>query len=425
MTPSGVICVVVIIMIVIIVSYKSRAPPNQLPALAALEAVDPRHMDTIFVSIPCFEDSSECARTICDLFSQATCPHRVFVGVLDQSSVTDATVSLLNMYDREAHRQNKNVYVNNVRVIRVKDTDARGPMFARGVIERTMYKREKYFMTVDSHMRFVKHWDRLVIESFCSINNPKAVLTTLPANYDRHLYQSTDAAQLPTFTVVDRVDSDQFPILSYRYFHRLPRHAYLTPFYCPTFSFALGHIVRKCPTDLMFEYIFFPEMMIRSVQLFCQGYTFFTPPVTLCYHCDDRSYRPHYWSLMDEQAERRHALSVDRARAIFGVNLCRTCSIQRSDHTSARQGHAFVVEDALSVPTTYQTTGRRTLREFEDYTGIRMDSEAPEISAPARLGCVGGGEWGRPTVEERVTKYASEKIYQQLVMDTPVTKKED
>lgn len=402
-TMMMVVAVSVLIGLVVVMMASRRHRQHRQHRQHRHDQITNEISDTIFVSVPCFDDSIECARTICDLFARAQCPQRVFVGVYEQMA---GDVPLLNLYDREARQHNQAVYSNNVRVVTVPAKDARGPMYARGIIERTMYRKERFFMTIDSHMRFTDGWDSAAIGMFRELENPKAVLTTLPAAYDRARHTIIDSTATATFAVVDRVDSDQFPILSYRHFLRAPRHAFPTPLYCPTFSFALGYIVRECPTDLSFEYIFFPEVMIRSGQMFRRGYTMYTPPQPLCFHCNDRSYRTTYWSQMDEAAEQRHALSVDRARALFNVNLCRTCSVQHSEHGMDRLDHEFVLESDLSA-----IRKRYNTREFIKYCGIVLDAEATQITRAAHLGCTGR----KTTCDEHVAKFGSSKTFRQLM----------
>lgn len=376
--------VTLLIIIVVIALLSMRVVRQHKPKpIQVLSVLESNPTDTIFVSIPCYEDSAECVRTICDMFTKAACPQRVFVGICEQITLEPADgvaiLPFLNQYDREARLQGSTIYSSNIRVITVDVKEARGPMYARGIIERTMYRNEKYFMTIDSHMRFVSGWDQAIIQAFEETDDKMAMLTTLPASFDRERWMSgptpPELSRLPTFAVVDRPDRHQFPILSFRTFRRTPRRSYQTPFYCPTFSFALGTVVDRCPTDLTFEYLFFPEMMVRSAQLFVRGFTFYTPSCVVCYHCDNRRYRPLFWDRMSEAAYERHALSVDRARSLFHVNVCRTCGVQRSEHNIDRLDHRFALESQLSDQQSIKTKYLIQPRPDENLTTISLNGD--------------------------------------------------
>ena len=54
-------------------------------------------------------------------------------------------------------------YKNNIRKIKLNYKEAKGPMYARSLIN-TLYFEEDYFLMVDSHTTFIKNWDEEFIK---------------------------------------------------------------------------------------------------------------------------------------------------------------------------------------------------------------------------------------------------------------------
>ncbi|OLP77819.1 [Skp1-protein]-hydroxyproline N-acetylglucosaminyltransferase, partial [Symbiodinium microadriaticum] len=105
---------------------------------------------TIFVSIPSYRDP-ECQYTIRDLFSKASKPERVFIGVCWQADPEeDAACFLLEPPSHLA---------SNVRVLPLHHRDARGPCYARARIQQELYQDEEYYLQLDSHYRMIPNWD--------------------------------------------------------------------------------------------------------------------------------------------------------------------------------------------------------------------------------------------------------------------------
>jgi [Skp1-protein]-hydroxyproline N-acetylglucosaminyltransferase len=75
----------------------------------------------------------------------------------------------------------------NVRVLRMDAAEARGPCWARH-IATSLWCAEKYFMQIDSHIRFRPCWDTYLIHlhNICkqiNSNCTEPVLSTYPIDY--------------------------------------------------------------------------------------------------------------------------------------------------------------------------------------------------------------------------------------------------
>ena len=60
----------------------------------------------------------------------------------------------------------------NCKLTYLTESQARGSVFARYLCQK-MIEDEKYIFQIDSHMRFVKHWDTKLIEELESFLNEK------------------------------------------------------------------------------------------------------------------------------------------------------------------------------------------------------------------------------------------------------------
>ena len=120
--------------------------------------------DKIIVEIASYRDP-ELLNTINSAIIQADNPKRITFAVCLQSNDTDVLKVLKQM--------------NNVRVKYMKEEDARGSCYARYLCQQ-LIEDEKYIYQVDSHMRFIKHWDTRMIEQLLSLNDPKASISFYP-----------------------------------------------------------------------------------------------------------------------------------------------------------------------------------------------------------------------------------------------------
>lgn len=100
------------------------------------------------MSVVSYRDS-EANPTVVDLFSRASNPSRISVGVVWQLDLDVAG-------DRDMYRetpQGEKLRGGRVRSLLMPATDAAGPTWARRVAQ-SLWKGEKYVLQIDSHTRF-------------------------------------------------------------------------------------------------------------------------------------------------------------------------------------------------------------------------------------------------------------------------------
>lgn len=360
-------------------------------------------LSTIFVSIPCYEDEQECAQTLFDLFNKAKCPWRLTAGVLHHCAPTDNlgtalyTTNISNLYSQLCTAHHATDFTDRIRFLVAPTAAAWGPMAARARIEQELFHQERYYMTVDSHMRFVQDWDALLLHMYdtCLTYSAKPILTTFPGNYDRLTGLPTSTRT--TYVAVQGLDADGFPMPMAQY-HADGAVVQLFPslFWVPCFSFASSRLIQDVPMDPGYAFLFYPEMYLQSARYWTHGWDFYTPNLTLAYHCVDRSYRPNFWDQIREQgvpALRQRARALKRALVLLSSTSTNSTpnpadSAFAADPSVANVSFADSVTDPSannSAATDLYSLGHsRSLKAFQHYCGVTLGAEPTNL---AKAGC--------------------------------------
>lgn len=127
--------------------------------------------EKIVIEIAAYRDP-EVINTVNSAIIQADNPDRLSFAICLQSD----DLSLLDKLKK----------IKNCRIIYLKEEEARGSCYARYLCQ-SLIEDEKYIYQVDSHMRFVKHWDTKMIEQLLSLNDPKACISFYPPDCSREM----------------------------------------------------------------------------------------------------------------------------------------------------------------------------------------------------------------------------------------------
>ena len=120
--------------------------------------------DTILVEIAAYCDP-EVVNTVHSAIIQADYPERVHFAICYQSD---------NLEDYNELKK-----VKNCKIKYLKESEARGSVYARYLCQQ-LIADEKFIFQIDSHMRFVKHWDTKLIEQLLSLNDKKQYYLYIP-----------------------------------------------------------------------------------------------------------------------------------------------------------------------------------------------------------------------------------------------------
>lgn len=127
---------------------------------------------SIFISIAAYRDP-RLWLTVADALEQAADPGALRFAVVDQS---DAPAEPPAELARRA---------GAIHYLHLHHRFSRGPCWARS-IAGSYCQGEPYFLQVDAHMLFDRHWDRLLVEQLeaLSARNPRAIVSTYPAPFE-------------------------------------------------------------------------------------------------------------------------------------------------------------------------------------------------------------------------------------------------
>ena len=401
---------------------------------APVSAIDPSDArsvpvasDSIFVSIIAYRDP-ELIHTLRSMFSRAALPHRVVAGVVwqgDDADPTDARV----LQDLDALASSLPAGAC-LRQLRLSHLEARGPCFARALAQERLFADESFYLQIDSHMRFAKDWDRMLIEQWTQCGDDKAVLTTYPPPYQRDsaTEDNTGAAAAASAQIAAASssaasavsssfsESDPPTVLCASHFHpsdgmlricgRLlaasPAAPLRSSFYAAGFAFSPGSSIRAAPYDRHLQNLFFGEESSMACRLYTAGYSFFTPTCNLLWHCWSRDYRPSFREVTqgDSKQHRREQIARHRVRHILGMKQQtegdEAASTSSAEAASVHPASLSVVPSSddstdpslspsLLVPSApYGLGSVRSLADFYEMTGVNFSTG--EVSERARNG---------------------------------------
>lgn len=164
---------------------KKEARPIGAHPMASAPTPGPTKVadESILVFIVTDGDAIGVGRTLMSLFSSATAPFRVFVGLCEvYDNTTDSSIA---EYEQAA-RQSKMPYVHTrqIRTIRIPRIESNGSMAARSLLERHVWSGETYVMTLACHARLAPGWDVELVKCYKEaqqvVGSPTVMLTTRP-----------------------------------------------------------------------------------------------------------------------------------------------------------------------------------------------------------------------------------------------------
>lgn len=304
---------------------------------------------SIFVSIASYRDKY-CRLTLADLFQKAKFPGRIFAGICEQNTVED--VDCLKTHTAA-------MFKDNIRVVRIDASEAKGPMYARAIIEEELYNNELFYMVIDSHTMFEVDWDEKAISQLLACSSSQPVITCYPNDWDGTSFippQNRPATFLRLSTFNPKTGLPLQISSPYKGGGQ-PQEPQPSLLWAAGFSFTLGRVISEVPYDKNYPYLFTGEEISTALRLFTHGWDLFNPSINIVYHIPDRSYRPTFW----EQFHKRGVTD--------GVI---TNDIREYRKTIEAQSVRKVVNlmGGKDVHDVYQIGKKRTLKDFENYTGI-------------------------------------------------------
>jgi hypothetical protein len=298
--------------------------------------------DKIFVQLASYRDP-QLVPTMRDALKQATYPENLIFGVCWQR---DNTESLEEFTD---HPQ--------VRYQTFNYNESKGLGWARSKVAE-LWDGEPYTLQLDSHHRFEKGWDAMMIEDYQQAltmsDNP--IITTYLSPFD---VASADSC---------RCNLQKLPSLMSQYEFSSDKLLMSMPWYIQDwkerdtvikartisghFYFVDSKFINEVPYDPDIYFGGYTEETTMSVRAWTSGYDFFSPYRPYIWHEYTRQGRPKHWE--------DHGVKSETDKT----------SGERDMFARSKTRQLFDQEDNGIDLTGYDLGTARTLREYELFTGI-------------------------------------------------------
>ena len=153
-------------------------------------------------------------------------------------------------------------------------------------------------MQIDSHTKFVKHWDTKLKHMLTLLPEP-AILTQYPTEYEICSKVETNKVRSGLY-IKGFSPLDGFTRIHSKYTYEQRQYPYTSKAWSACFSFSKGTIVKDAPYDSECPYLFFGEEFYITLMLFTRGYYFFSPNENIVFTLFNRKYRRTFWQDIPE-----------------------------------------------------------------------------------------------------------------------------
>mmetsp|Transcript_49042 Transcript_49042/g.52942 ORF Transcript_49042/g.52942 Transcript_49042/m.52942 type:complete len:621 (+) Transcript_49042:158-2020(+) len=251
-------------------------------------------LETVYISVASYRDP-ECQPTVEDIFLRAEHPERLRVAVIEQRVKEEDDETIPNCGQplkpcSEDPEQAMCKYGHLVDVFVVPAILSVGPVFARHLASR-MYRGEYFAMQVDSHVRFIEHWDTDLISQWESANNEMGVITTYLSDINNSITPVTHQNNHPNRPIMCKTDYEGQGKLKHLRHGQQPEglpgihgEPTLHPFWAAGFSFARGHFVVQVPYDQYEPMVFQGEEIFMGLRGWSYGYDYYTAEISVAFH---------------------------------------------------------------------------------------------------------------------------------------------
>jgi hypothetical protein len=239
---------------------------------------------TIFIQIASYRDP-QLLPTLKDCLEKAKFPENLRFGIAWQHS-NDDKWDHLDEYKNDSR----------FRILDIDYAKAQGVCWARNQVQQ-LYRNEKYTLQLDSHHRFVDHWDDVLIKMLIGLQKKgykKPLLTTyLPSfNPDNDPKERVNKPWKMNF---DRFIPEGAIFFKPSEFNEWDDKSEPLPsrFYSAHFCFTLGEFSLDVQHDP--NYYFHGEEISIAVRAYTHGYDLFHPNEIICWHEYTRKNRAKHW----------------------------------------------------------------------------------------------------------------------------------
>lgn len=267
--------------------YLSRMPPR-------------REDGSVFLSVATYRDEN-CFNTVYNAYDKAKNPDKLVIGLVQQNCHADCqsgVLSNLSMVsvppDDDCEKKfcetdlGKSICANKqIRVLNIDEPESLGPYAARYFASKLWYG-EQWFMQIDAHMTFAKHWDATSIAMLTKAPSLKPILSHYPpsemADLDRRKNFPCTRLCGPVFATSD-LESQIIRLEGTGIFDKEKlEYPGFAPFIAAGYFVAHSNFLREVPFDPFLPWIFMGEEIIMSSRFWTAGYDIFSPSEAVVGH---------------------------------------------------------------------------------------------------------------------------------------------
>lgn len=272
--------------------YSNNYPVNRHPVLKN---------GKIFVSIASYRDPL-LKETVEDLLNNCDEKHNIMVVICEQNDRIEDIDFELPYYK-----------TNIVKILRLDKEDARGPCWARYLIQQE-WSGEEYYLQIDSHTKFVKSWDT-ILKNMLNKLPEKSCLSNYVSTFDIKTGEINKRPLRGPMYKYKR-DNDGFDRYTSDYCVNMVKPM-ISHGWSGCFSFSSSQIILDAPYDPNVPFLFFGEEMDIYERLKSRNWTMYVPNVPICFTSFDRSYRKTFWE--HSACKRIRYYSVKRVKNRLGL----------------------------------------------------------------------------------------------------------
>ena len=290
--------------------------------------------DLIFVSIASFRDS-DCHKTIKSLIYKSKNWKNLRICVCQQNDINDIDC-LYNLHSK---------YHSIIEIINLNYLDAKGPTKARYLIQQK-YKKEQYYLQIDSHTRFKKNWDYKLKKTLNKLP-PKSCLTQyLPEYNNKKLRGSLKVININTIDSFTRINSN---------YSLKSKKIFISNSWSASFSFSMGDICIDAPIDPYTPNLFFGEELDITLRLYTRNWNFYSPNYLIAFTNFDRSYRKTFW---ENDNYNKYLSSLSRLRVHYRLGTLPT--------------NIKLPDELIIDSNKYSLGNNKTLTDYENLIGFKI-----------------------------------------------------
>lgn len=334
-------------------------------------------MSTIFVQIASYRDP-QLIPTLQDMVKNADNPEGLHITICWQHA-DDETIEMFldtgfdigsSVEDKpDGFKRIDLTYEKaKIKLIQVHYLQTQGACWARNLIQQE-YDGETYTMQLDSHHRFIEHWDTEVIDQLESVREESVFKKPLLTGY----ISSFDPEHDPQARVLEpwKMDFDRFipegavffipsTIDDWKKRKNIPMRS---RYFSAHFVFADGTFAVEVQHDP--EYFFHGEEISLAARAFTHGYDLYHPMKVIAWHEYTRKGRIKVWDDHTTPQKKRGKIGLDW--------------VERNDICHRRNRILFGMdgEDPNQIDFgKYGFGDKRTLKQYEEYAGMSFKNRA-------------------------------------------------